>query len=148
MLEIVRDAMNLNYHDTFILAAADCPVTEGTEPTSSRQTPTIAEIEYELLSERPYHWTQEEVLLEVHLRRNGITPRNKTERTALKSEFYQKSRACLRASPLPKRFGWGLHFDEHGRIALHGIEGDEYQSFANGQREGVTILPAMRNKRA
>lgn len=139
--------MNHNYYETLILVAADCPVNQGTEPANTRPRPTIAEIEYELLSRRPYHWTQEEFLFEVHLRRGGITPRSKAQREVLKNEFYEKSRACLRASPLPKRFGWGLHFDHQGRIALQAMEGNEYRSLATGGRADVKLLPAMRNKR-
>lgn len=140
--------MNYNYFDTFILVAADCPVTEGTNPLSKRQEPTIAEIEYSLLCERPYYWTQEELLFEVHLRRSGNQPPSKSRRNVLKAEFYEKSRACLRASPLPKRFGWGFHFDGDGRIALCAMESKEYQTFAQGRRNVVNTLSAMRNKRA
>ncbi|WP_298711512.1 DUF6157 family protein [Micrococcus sp. 2A] len=32
--------------------------------------------------------------------------------------FFAKSQACLRASPLGKRHGWGLHHDAEGRVAL------------------------------
>jgi hypothetical protein len=48
---------------------------------------------------------------------------------------------------LPKRYGWGLHFDAEGRIALVPVESDEYQEFVNG-KDGINVLTAMRNKRA
>jgi hypothetical protein len=61
-------------------------------------------------------------------------------------EFFGKPRACLRASMLPKKYGWGLHFDLKGRIALVPMESGQYQEFVDGK--GVaTVLTAMRSKR-
>jgi len=31
-----------------------------------------------------------------------------------------KPHPCLRASMLPKRYGWGVHYDGNGRITLYG----------------------------
>jgi hypothetical protein len=137
-----------NYYNTFIRVAPDCPVSEAVVPTGRREEKSIPQIEYELLAGNPYTFTQEELLFAVHVRRQGIGEADlKARRAALGEAFFGKPRACLRASMLPKRYGWGLHFDAEGRIALVAGQSAEYRSLAQGK--GVaTVLTAMRNKRA
>jgi hypothetical protein len=138
----------MNYYDTFIQVASDCPVGEAIVPAGKRDKKSIPRIEYELLVEKPYTFTQEELLFAVHLQRQGISKSElESQRAELWQEFFDKSRACLRASMLPKKYGWGLHFDAEGRIALVARESDEYKKFASGKGVG-TLLAAMRNKRA
>src|SRR5947209_4913418 len=109
----------MNYYATFIRVAPDCPVSEAVIPTSKRAERSVAQIEYELLAVNPYTFIQEELLFAVHVRLQGIGESDlKTRRAALWEEFFGKSRACLRASTLPKKNGWGLHFDAAGRVAL------------------------------
>ena len=138
----------VNYSNTLIRVAPDCPVSEAVVPTGKRGAKSVPQIEYELLSENPYTFTQEELLFAVHVQRQGIGKGElKARRAALWEEFFGKPRACLRASLLPKRYGWGLHFDAEGRIALVPVESGEYRAFVQGK--GVaTVLMAMRNKRA
>ena len=138
----------MSYYDTFIQVAPDCPVRTAVVPTSKRAAKTIPQIEYELLVGSPYTLTQEEFLFAVHVQRSGLSKRDlEMCRADLWREFFSKSRACLRASQLPKKFGWGLHFDSEGRIALVAMESEAYRAFAEGQ--GVsTVLTAMRNKKA
>ena len=138
----------MNYCNAFIRVAPECPVSGAVIPTGRREEKSIPQIEYELLAGNPYTFTQEELLFAVHVRRQGIGEADlKTRRAALWEEFFGKPRACLRASMLPKRYGWGLHFDTAGRIALVAVQSAEYRSFVQGK--GVaTVLTAMRNKRA
>jgi hypothetical protein len=137
-----------NYVNTFIRVAPDCPVSRAVVPSSKRDRKSIPRIEYELLAASPYEFTQEELLFAVHVRREGIGGGElKARRTAMWEEFFGKPRACLRASMLPKKFGWGLHFDAEGRIALVPVESDEYQGLVNG-KDGITVVTAMRNRRA
>jgi Family of unknown function (DUF6157) len=138
----------MNYHDTFIRVAPDCPVSVAVVPTDRRGEKSIPQIEYELLAENPYTFTQEELLFAVHVGRQGIVEIDlKARRAALWEEFFGKPRACLRASMLPKRYGWGLHFDAEGRVALVATESKEYHALAEGK--GVaTVLTALRNRRA
>ena len=140
--------MNRNYFNTFIQVAPDCPAKAAVVPTNKREEKTIPQIEYELLAANPYTLTQEELLFTVHVQRQGIGKSAlKSRRAELWEEFFGKPRACLRASMLPKKFGWGLHFDAAGRIALVKMESDEYKKFV-ANKEGVTVLTAMRNKKA
>jgi Family of unknown function (DUF6157) len=138
----------MNYYDTFIRVAPDCLVSEAVVPTGRREARSVPQIEYELLAENPYTFTQEELLFAVHVQRQGIGEgERKARRAALREEFFGKPRACLRASLLPKRYGWGLHFDAEGRIALVAVQSAEYRAFAEGK--GVaTVLTALRNKKA
>jgi len=60
----------------------------------------------------------------------------------------QTEQACLRASPLLKKYGFGLLFDHEGRVALCPMESEEYQRLVGGIDGQVTVIKAMRSKRA
>jgi hypothetical protein len=140
--------MNWNYYDTFITVAPDCPVERGVVPPERKSGKSKPAIEFELASEQPYRYTQEELLFLVHARHKGISDAELSERgEQLKAEFYGKPQACMRASMLPKRYGWGIHFDSGGRLALYPVESPEYRRFVDGEAGPVTILPAMRSSR-
>lgn len=96
--------------DTFIQVAADCPVGAATVPTSTR-VPTPAHlIEYELLAQHPYRFTQAELVFEVHVRRLGLNKAAIAERgDEIRAELFARPRAGMRASVLPKKYGWGVH---------------------------------------
>ena len=136
----------MGYQNTLIAVADDCPATRGTVPASRGGRKTVAVHHYELITERPYGRTQEDVLFETWLRQQGdLTPAD-ADIARLREQFFATPRACLRASPLPKKFGWGLHYDAEGRIALYGVESEEYQRLASGEN-GVTVLKALRSSR-
>lgn len=132
-----------NYTSTFIQIADDCPVDEAEAPPASAKGPTIASVQHKLISEHPYEYTSDDVLFETHAVRNAIPD---DEREAARAAFFAKSQACLRASPLGKRWGWGIHSDEQSRIALIPLGTDEYEEKAGD--ESLTQLKAMRSKRA
>ncbi len=132
----------LTITDTFVLVAADCPATVAEVPAARGGSPTVAVVQYELLATAPYSLTLEDLIFETHLRRTG-EPRTAAGRAAL----FAKSHPCMRASPLPKRYGWGVHHDAAGRIALFAVESKEYRELAGGAG-GAAVVPAMRNKRA
>lgn len=136
-----------NYIDTFITVAPDCPVSSSAVPPP-RELPTIPQLEYELLSAAPGKYTQQEVQFAVHVRRLGLAPKEvKARRQELWDEFFSKPHACLRASALPKKYGWGIHFDPEGRITLVPIESSEYRQFAKGTKAGPKVVAAMRSSR-
>ena len=84
----------------------------------------------------------------MHARHKGITPDELAARgEALKAEFYAKPQPCMRASMLPKKYGWGIHFNAEGKLALLPMESPEYRGFADGEVAGVKLLAAMRNSR-
>ncbi|MDG3007259.1 DUF6157 family protein [Paludisphaera mucosa] len=136
-------------HKTFVLVAADCPASRGRAPLAKGAGPTVALLQYELLTSRPYTLTLEDLILAVHVRRAGIPEAEAAKReAAIRAELFAKPHPCMRASPLPKSYGWGVHHDEDGRIAIVGVETEEYARFARGEFAGVEVVPAMRNKRA
>lgn len=135
-MELVRD--------TFVLVAEDCPVEAARVPASRGDKPGIAELEHALISAAPYRRTQPELWAEVEARRRAL-PANEDALAALRAEFLSKPRACMRASPLPKTHGWGVHHDAEGRIAIYPREGADY---ARLSREAGSVVKAMRSKRA
>lgn len=129
-----------NYEDTFIAIAKDSTATEGTEPDGSK--PTVASVTFRLIHENPYRFTSDDVLFMVHAERKGI-PEAKWARE--RAAFFSKPQACLRASPLPKSYGWGVHSDSEGRVALYEVGSREYQKLA---KTAGTLKFAMASKRA
>ena len=135
--------MNWNYYNTFIQVADDCPLAAGVAPVEKGGKKTVAVIQYELLAGNPYRYTQEEVLFETYVRHKGVPS---DELGTARQAFFAKPQACLRASPLPKSYGWGLHFDHEGKVALYGVESAEYRRFTEDGT--LTLLKAMRSSRA
>lgn len=70
----------------------------------------------------------------------------KAKRQELWAQFFSKPRACLRGSSLPKKYGWGLHFNGEGRIALVSVDSPAYEEFSNSK--DLKVMPALRSKRA
>ncbi|MGO4547312.1 DUF6157 family protein [Paenibacillus sp. 2TAB23] len=140
--------MEWNYYNTFITVSPDCPSEFGLVPPDKKGGRTKPSLEYELAAEQPYQYTQEELLYEVHVRHKGIAPEELAERGAeIRETFYSKPTACMRASMLPKKYGWGLHFNQEGKLALIPRESELYHQFAEGKQEGVKVLSGMRSSR-
>ncbi|HYO19740.1 MAG TPA: DUF6157 family protein [Dermatophilaceae bacterium] len=133
--------MTTNYRTTFITIAPDCPASNAEVPPAG-DNPTVAWCQYALLHERPYELTSDDVIFAVYADRAAIP---EGDRAAERERFFAKDQPCLRASPLPKRYGWGLHHDEEGRVALVAAGTDLYDELA--QRPDVTQRPAMRSSR-
>ena len=137
---------DINYYDTFIQVAPDSPVDVSAIPTSNRKKTPAHIIAYEMLSENPYSMTQMEVLFAVHAKHKAIPQADLDERhDELWAQFFGKDMACFRANVLPKKFGWGVHFDKEGKMKLVAMESAEYQQLANSD---CKQLLAMRSKRA
>ncbi|MBE3013910.1 hypothetical protein IL992_32700 [Microbispora sp. NEAU-D428] len=150
-------AEDLNYYSTLIAVADDCPVAAAEVPRARGGKPTVAVLQYELISGAPYGLTQEDVLFETWLRRQDLPADLPGERRAeLRKEFFSRPQACLRSSPLAKRYGWGLLFDRDGRIALCPMESEEYRRLVEGASHGaqagedggIRVLKAMRSRRS
>jgi len=138
--------MDWNYYDTFIKISADCPVERGVVPPEKKGGRTKPGIEYDLVSGNPYVYTQEELLFQTYVRHKGIPEEEMAARgEEIRAAFFSKPTACLRASMLPKKYGWGLHFDSEGRVALVPRESEEYDRLADEASSGLKVLAAMRN---
>ncbi len=129
-----------NYTETFITVSPDTTAQAGTIPP---KTGSVAQLQYVLLAEAPYTLTSDDLLFEVFARRNAIA---EADRREARAAFFSKPKACLRASPLVKQFGWGVHHDAEGRVAIHGVGTDRYEELV--AREDVKKRPGMRSERA
>jgi hypothetical protein len=131
-----------------VLVADDCPASSGTVPRGGRSAPTVAEIQYQMIGSAPFAWTQDDVLFESWWRRQefpGGDPGQEAKDRA-RAEFLARPRPCLRASPLPMRYGWGLVFDEHDRVALCPVESERYRALAGGEGD-VEVQKSFRRSR-
>lgn len=138
----------VDYTDTFIAVAPDSVATEGVAPRPRGGRPTVASATHAMIAEHPYRHTSGDVIFTVWADRQGIPS---GAREAARRDFYAVPRACLRSSDLGKRFGWGIHADAEGRLALFAVESPGYAALAAGHVPGagtpVTVLPAMRSRR-
>lgn len=132
--------MSTNYYSTFITASPDSKAKKGVIPPKEG---SIASLQLAMLLKKPYALTSDDILFEVHATRNQVSP---TERARERKKFFEKSHACLRASPLVKQYGWGLHHDEVGKVAVYGIETKAYREFS--KRSDLKIVNGMRTSRA
>lgn len=130
-----------NYFDTFIEVAEDTKVDKGYRPPT-KDKKTVAEMQYELIVQNPYKFTSDDLLFKVFAERNDVT---KEEYEQVRTQLFSKGQACLRASPLTKTYGFGIHHDDNGKIALYGMETEEYQKFLADAK--IKKVKAMKSSR-
>lgn len=131
-----------NYINTFIQVADDCPALEGVKPPCKSNKITIATMQYELLINSPYKYTSDDVFFYIYAKRNDIA---EEDYPMAREEFYSKGQPCFRASPLTKKYGWGVHSDENSHIAIYAVQSKGYKNLAND--EHLTQKKAMKSKR-
>jgi hypothetical protein len=134
-------SVTTNYTDTFIAVAPDCRTTIAEVPPLTAK-PTVAALQFELLIEHPYEMTSDDVVFAVYATRNAIAD---ADLDVERERFFAKGQPCLRTSPLSKRYGWGTHHDENGRVALYGIGTAEYDRLADDPH--LAHKTAMRSSR-
>jgi hypothetical protein len=130
-----------NYFNTFIQVAEDCPVTVAEVPPN-KNLATIARLQYEMIHDHPYRYTSDDVLFEVYAQRQGFSEKDYTTQ---REKFFSKGQPCMRSSPLPKRYGWGIYSNHEGKLALVAIEDARYRMLATDTT--IRQLMAMRSKR-
>ena len=131
-----------NYYDTFIEIAEDCPAKKGEVPPIREHNKTVAHIQFDLVHNNPYKFTSDDVLFQVFAHKNNLLP-GAYEQARI--QLFSKGQACLRASPLTKRYGWGVHYDKDGRIAIYGCETTAYKKFSRDQ--SLKVIKAMRSSK-
>jgi hypothetical protein len=131
-----------NYIDTFIEVADDCPATNGEIPPIKGDTKTVANIQFEMVSKNPYKFTSDDILFQVFADRNDLT---KSEYKEARDQFFSKGQPCFRASPLTKRYGWGVHSEKDGKIALYGCETAEYKKKSGDK--SLKVVKAMKSNK-
>ena len=88
----------MNYYDTLIEIADDCPAVKGQVPQARGGTKTKAVVEYELLVKHPYTYTEEDIAFEVYAVLHDIPEGQLAERTREVLE---------QGPPAPSRVGVG-----------------------------------------
>ncbi len=131
-----------NYYDTFIEIADDSPTHHGEVPPQKGDKLTIANIQYQMLAERPYIYTSDDLIFAVYARRKDIVESDLEE---AREAYFSKGQPCLRSSPLTKRYGWGVHNDANGKIAIYGAETQAYEDFVKD--DAIQKTKAMRSRR-
>lgn len=133
--------------NTFVLVAPDCPLATGMKPLPRGAKPTIPLSQYEFLIDAPYEHTLEELMFAVYVRREGLSESDaKAQSKEIRAKLFDKPYPCMRASPLPKSYGWGVHHDAKGKIAIYGVDTEEYLRLVG--TSGLDIVTAMRSSRA
>lgn len=130
-----------NYFNTFIEVAEDTKAEAGTPPPL-KEKKTMAAMQYEFLRENPYRYTSDDILFQVYADRNEVNRGNYSE---VRKAFFSKGQPCFRASPLTKSYGFGIHSDSNGKIALYGMETKEYQNFVADSN--IKKVKAMRSQK-
>lgn len=129
-----------NYINTLIEPAEDCKSDRSTVPAERGGKPTVATLQYEMLNGHPYEYDSDEVLFSVYATRTGVSTSPES-----RAAFFAKGQPCFRASPLTKQFGWCVHSNERGRIALIEAGSHEHQRLLDDA--SVKKIRAMRNAR-
>ena len=131
-----------NYYSTFIEVAEDCPVSAAEVPPVKGTDKTVANLQFDMLRNSPYQYTSDDVLFHTYATKNNVAA---DELAAEREKFFSKGQACFRASPLTKRYGWGIHANQEGKIALYAVGSEKYGQLAAD--EGLKVVKAMRSKR-
>jgi Family of unknown function (DUF6157)/T5orf172 domain len=116
--------------EELIEVAEDYPNKYAQEPPNGTSK-TISRIEYELLIANPYKFTERELFYKVH-----VVHRNRPD---LKIDSYNIKRSLLVQS-----FGWGLHRNNEGKLALVAIESDRYKEL----QESIKRTKSYRKNKA
>lgn len=131
-----------NYQNTFIAVADDCVAASGEIPPSKSYVKSVATLQFEILKKNPYKFTSDDVLFQVFAVRNDLT---EGEFKKARETYFSKGQPCFRASPLTKRYGWGIHNNEEGKIALYGCDTAQYQKFLTDKK--VKVVKAMKSSK-
>ena len=139
----------MNYYETLIEVADDCPATEGRVPQARGGKKTKAVVEYELLVKHPYAYTEEDIAFEVYAVLHDVA---KASRPQERAKFLSKGHPHLRVSALAKRYGWGMHNNAEGKVALIAAESREYKRLIKDpgtthQSEGVPLYARVMRPR-
>ena len=100
-------------------------------------------VEYELLVKHPYRYTEEDIAFEVYAILHDIPKASWPEERAT---FLSKGHPHLRVSALAKRYGWGIHNNAEGKIALVAVESRDYERLVKDPH--TTKVKAFRSARA
>lgn len=131
-----------NYYNTFISTAEDCSAEDGQIPPIKNDNVTVANLQFNIIAQNPYKYTSDEVLFAVYAQRNSIAKAHWEDERLL---FFAKGQPCFRASPLAKRYGWGVHFNQEGKMAIYAKGTEAYSQYIADSN--LKQIKAMKSKR-
>ncbi len=132
----------MSYIQTFVIKSDDCPTDIGERPGEWKSPRTKAQIEYDLLLNAPYTLDHDALNYTVYATQCA----EKGTVAEGRAEYLSKGRPCMRASALVKRYVWGAHYDDQGRIAIYPADGADYARLAAAP--DIKVLKGMRSSRA
>ena|SRR2546423_14236945 len=133
----------MNHFDTLIEVADDCPAKIAQVPKARGGKKTKAVIEYEILVKHPYSHTEEDIAFETYAVLHDI-PKDIWPKE--RKKFLSKGHPHLRVSALAKRYGWGIHNNVAGKIALVASESSRYNELLDDPN--TRKVKAFRSARA
>lgn len=128
-----------NYQNSFIAISPDSGALVGAVPERSG---TVAAMQYGRVAASPYTITSDELLFGIFADRRELFGQARDEAMLA---FFSKGQPCMRASPLVKTYGWGVHYDAMGRMALIAVETDQYADLLADK--SLEQFVGMRSKR-
>jgi Family of unknown function (DUF6157) len=131
-----------NYQNTFICVADDCPILDAEVPNAKPENKTVAQRQFEIISGEPYTHTSDEIVFQIFAERKDL---HASEMEEGRAAFFSKGQPCFRASPLPKRYGWGVHYNEKGQMAIYAQDSEMYKKLSSDA--GIKVLKAMKSSR-
>lgn len=129
-----------NYVDTLITVAPDTKAVAAASPPTGKSS--VAELQFAMIHGHDYELTSDDVVFGVHADRKGI---DFDVREDAREEFFSKGQPCMRTSPLAKTYGWGIHSDSDGRLALVPMESSRYDDLLND--DATVKRAAMKSSR-
>lgn len=139
---MVNGVHTTDYTNTFITVADDCPVSAAEVPAAKGDKPTVTSLQFDMIGQHPYRYSSDDVIFQVYADKHGIAKKDLPEAREL---FFSKGQPCLRASPLGKRYGWGVHSNAEGKVAIYAMDSEEYKKLSKDRK--LTQVKAMRSKR-
>lgn len=131
-----------NYQDTLITPADDTKATYALVPPEKPEKKTIPNLQFDMIFNAPYQYTSDEILFHIYMLRKGPAHDPVEEE---RRAFFSKGQPCLRTSSLAKQYGWGIHHNAEGRVALVAMESEVYRALMDDP--GVKKVKAMKASR-
>lgn len=132
--------MTTNYYNTLITISEDSPTLTSVTPDLGKSS--VASQQFQWITDHPYELTSDDVIFRRVAEKEGIADHL---RESAQQEYFQTGRACLRTSPLAKQYGWGIHSNEEGKIALVAVESEAYAALMAD--DAIKKVAAMRKSR-
>jgi len=133
----------MNYYNTLIEIAEDSPATKAEVPKPKGGKKTKPVIEYEMIANHPYKYTEEDIAFETYAVLHNIP---KAVWPKERQTFLSKGHPHLRVSALAKRYGWGIHNNAEGKVALIAVNSLKYEKLMKDPR--TTKIKAFRSESA